>query len=67
MFLTPKLITCFIDKFNFKMTSQSIAYLLNGSIPIYWILDLGDEMHSMWDSYITDLQEYKDNRTMIFS
>ena len=35
-------------------------------IPIYWILDLGDEMHSMWDSYITDLQEYKDNRTMIF-
>ena len=37
MFLTPKLITCFIDNFTFKMKSQSIAYLFNGSQHIYWI------------------------------
>ena len=40
MFLTFKLITCFIDGFTCGMKSQSIAYLLIGSAHIYWILDL---------------------------
>jgi hypothetical protein len=48
MFLTSKLITCFIDSFTSKRKSQSIAYLLNGSEQIYWILDLENEVHSIW-------------------
>jgi hypothetical protein len=44
---TSKLITCFIDNFTLKMLSQSIAYLLNESEHIYWILDLAGEMHSV--------------------
>ena len=39
-FLTSKLITCFINGFILKTKSQSIAYLLNGSEQMYWILDL---------------------------
>ena len=31
IFLTSKLITCFVDSFNLRMKSQSIAYVLNGS------------------------------------
>ena len=49
IFLTSKLITCFIDGFTLKMKSKSIAYLLNGSEHIYWIWDLEDEVHSIWD------------------
>ena len=43
------------------MKSQSIAYLLNGSEHIYWIWDLEGEVHSIWDLWITGLQECKDN------
>ena len=49
MFLTSKLITCFIDGFTSGMKSQTIAYLLIGSAHIYWILDLEGEVHSIWD------------------
>ena len=49
MFLTSKLITCFIDGFTSGMKSQSIAYLLIGSAHIYWNLDLEGEVHSIWD------------------
>ena len=35
MFLTSKLITCFIDGFTSKRKSQSIAYLLYASEHIY--------------------------------
>ena len=49
MFLTSKLIMCFIDGFTSGMKSQSIAYLLIGSAHIYWILDLEGEVHSIWD------------------
>ena len=63
--LTSQLITCFIDGFTLKMKSQSISYLLNGSehtyIYIYVILDLADEVHSIWDLWISGLQECKDN------
>jgi hypothetical protein len=48
VFFTSKLITCFIEGFTSKMKSQSIAYLLNGSEHIYWILDLEDKVHSIW-------------------
>ena len=47
MFLTSKLITCFIDGFTSKMKSQSIDYSLNGNEHIYWILHLEDAVHSM--------------------
>ena len=50
MFLTSKLITCFIDGFTSGMISQSIAYLLIGSAHVYWILHLEGEVHSIWDS-----------------
>ena len=40
MFLTSKLITCYIDGFTSKRKSQIIDYLLNESEHIY-ILDFG--------------------------
>ena len=49
IFLTLKLITCFIDGFTSKIKCQLIAYLLNGSEHTYWTLDLEGEVHSMWD------------------
>ena len=61
IFLTSKVITCFICGFTLKMKSQPIAYLLNGSEDIYWILDLEGEVHSIWDLWINGLQECKGN------
>ena len=62
MFLTSKLKACFIiDGFTFKMKSQSIVYLLNGSDHIYWILVLDGEVHSIWDLWISGLQECRSN------
>ena len=55
IFLTSKLITCFVDGFTLKMKSQSIAYLLNGIEDIYWILDLESEVHSTWNLWISGL------------
>ena len=49
IFLTSKSITCFIDGLILIMKSQSIAFLLNGSEHIYWILDFEGEVHSIWD------------------
>ena len=54
MFLTSKLITHFVDNFNLGMKSHSIAYLLNGSAHLYWILNLEDEVHSIWILWIND-------------
>ena len=59
IFLTSKSNTCYIDGFTSKMKSQSIAYLLNGSEHIYWILDLEDEVHSVWVIRTRSLQECK--------
>jgi hypothetical protein len=56
-FLTSKLIICFIDGFTPKRKSQSIAYLLNGSEHMYWILDLETEVHSIWVMWTSNLQE----------
>ena len=47
--------------FHFEMKSQSIAYLLNESEHMYWIWDLEDEVHSIWDLWISGLQECKGN------
>jgi hypothetical protein len=47
MFITSKLITCFIDGFTFKMKSQSITCLLTRSAHKYCILDLEGEVHSI--------------------
>ena len=59
VFLTSKLIACYIDTFTSKRISQSTAYLLNGSEHIYWILDLENEMHSIWAIWTSRLQECK--------
>ena len=59
--LTSKLITCFVDGFTLETKSQLIAYLLNGSEHIYWSLDLEGEVHSIWDLWISGLQECKGN------
>ena len=61
IFLISKLITCFIDGFTSKMKPQSIAYLLNGNKHIYWILDLDDELHSIWVIWTNNLRECKGN------
>ena len=42
-----------------KIKFQSIAYLLNGCEHIYWIWNLEDEVHSIWDMWISGFQEYK--------
>ena len=59
IFLTSKLITCFIGGFTLIMKPKSIAHLLNGSEHIYWILDLEGEVHSIWDLWVSGLQECK--------
>ena len=52
IFLTSKLIPCLSGSFTSKMKSQSIVYLFNGCehiyVYIYMILDLQDEVHSIW-------------------
>ena len=53
-------------RFHSEIEFQSIAYLLNGSEHICWILDLEDEVHSIWDLWISGLQERK-GRAMVFS
>ena len=57
MFLNSKLITCFVDNFTLKRKSQSIAYLLNESEHIHWILDLENEVHSIRVIWTNGLQE----------
>ena len=59
MFLTSKSITCFINGFTSKRKSQLIVYLLNESEHIYWILDLENEVHSIWVIWTSGLQECK--------
>ena len=56
IFWTSKLITCFMDIFTLKIRSQSIAYLLNKSEHIHWILDIEDEIHSIWVIWASNLQ-----------
>ena len=55
LFLTSKLIVCFIDDFTLGMKSLSIAYLLSGSAHICWILDLDGEVHSIWVCWTSGL------------
>ena len=45
MFLTSKLVTYFVDSFNLRMESKSVACLLNGREHIYLIWDLEGEVH----------------------
>ena len=54
---TSKLMICFIDGFTSKRKSQPIAYLVNGSEHIYWILDLENEVHSIWVIWTSGFQE----------
>ena len=61
IFLISKLTTCFIGGLTLKMKSKSIAYLLNKNEHIYWIWDLENEVHSIWDLWISGLQKCKDN------
>ena len=61
LFLTSKLIICFNDSFTLKRKSQSIAYLLNGSDHRCWILNIENEVHSIWVIWICGLQECKGN------
>ena len=48
-----------IEGLTSKMKSQSIVRLLNGSEHIHWILDLQDEVHSIWVIWTSNLQECK--------
>jgi hypothetical protein len=43
------------------MKSQSIAYLLDGTEHVYWILDLEDEVHAIWVIWTSGFQECKGN------
>ena len=54
----------FYWQFTLEMKSPSIAYLLNGSQDMYWIVDLESEVHSIWDLLIDGL---KNARAMVFS
>ena len=57
IFLTSILITWFIGGLTLNMKFQLIVHLLNGSEHIYWIWDLDGEVHSIWDLWISGLQE----------
>ena len=57
MILTSKLMTSFMNSFTSKKESQSIANLLNGSGHIYWILDLDNQVHSIWVIWTSGLQD----------
>jgi hypothetical protein len=48
------------------MKSQLIPYFLNENEHIYWIQDLESEVHSIWDLWISGIQEYKDNGFLKF-
>jgi hypothetical protein len=61
IFFTSMLFTCFIDFYTLKMKSQLIAYLLNESEHLYWILGLKGEVHSIWGLWISGPQECKGN------
>ena len=61
IFLTFNLITCLIDGFPLKMNSQSIVFLLNENEHTYWILNLENEMHSIWIIWTNGFQECKGN------
>ena len=41
--------TMFYWQFHFENETQPIAYLLNESEDIYWIVDLESEVRSIWD------------------
>ena len=63
IFLTSKLITCFIEDFTSKMKSQSIAYLLNG-VNIYigfWTLKM---KHTQYELY--GQEAFKNARAILF-
>ena len=64
-FLSSELITSFIDNSTSKRKSQSIAYLFNESEHIYCILNLEDELHSIWIIWTSDLQECKGQGPML--
>ena len=64
MLLIFRLITCFIDDFTLKRKSQSVAYLLNESELMYWILDLENEVHLIWVIWTSSFQEC--NATFVF-
>ena len=54
-----KLITCFINGFTSKkkpnlMNTHTYIYIY-----IYWILDLDNEVHSIWVIWTSNLQESK--------
>ena len=66
IFLTSKLITCFIGSFTLIMKPQSIALLLNGNEHIYSNLDLEGEVHSIWELWISSLQEHAHGNFCIF-
>ena len=56
IFLTSKLMRCFIGGFTLTMKPQSIAHLIFGSAHIYWILDLEGEVHPIWGLWVSGLQ-----------
>jgi hypothetical protein len=66
IFLTSKLITCFIDGFTSDLISQSIVYLLGGREHTYWILGLEGEVHSIRASWTSNLHTCKGNLFLEF-
>ena len=48
IFLTSKLIKCFIDGFTLKMKSQSTAHLLNESKHVFWTLKMKRTQYGLY-------------------
>ena len=53
-----------IDGFTSEMKSWSIGHLLNGSEHLHWVLDLEDEVHSIW--LIGRSVAFKNARAVLF-
>ena len=54
--MTSKLITCISGSFTWRMKSQSISYLLNGSEHIYWILKVKCTQYGFVDKWPSRLE-----------
>jgi hypothetical protein len=61
IFFTSKFTTCSMDNFTFEMKPHLIFYLLNENDYIHWISDFENEVHPIWDLWISNLQKCKGN------
>ena len=66
MFLTSKLMTCYIDSFTSKRKSQSFAYIFNENKHMYEILDLENSINIYIQYGLIEQAVIKNARAILF-